>query len=29
MFRGRKNIKEDGMDGLEFEEGSGEFGSSV
>ena len=29
VFRGRKNIKEDGMDGLEFEEGSGEFGSSV
>ena len=28
VFRGRKNIGEDGMDGLEFEEGYREFGSS-
>ena len=28
VFRGRKNIGEDGMDGLEFEEGCGELGST-
>lgn len=28
-IRGRKNIGNDGMDGLEFEEGSNEFGSSI